>query len=733
MKGRILSLGLIPCFAIPLVPADEAKQKTGPVRVLLFADGPMRDFQLVRHLFVRQAQDKQAPVSVLLQAFEEDEKDQFAPFGGRERILSRFPGFRPEPAGGDPKGGTLTDFDVVIAFDPDWTKVGEDQIRGLRQWLAKGGGLILVGGLVNGHQLAGPRPARLTLVQNLYPVKFPQDFLFRQAQVGLDTSRPYLLRIDAAGEMMGFLRLEDNAVNPLACWDHFFWGAKGRPDAKAKLVRGFHTFVPVESVRRQARVIAWCQGPEETGSEHPFLVTRRHGAGIVVYLNVGETWRFRQFRNAYFDRFWTGLVRFAAAAGQPALSKPGLSVALRPRRGDSVIVEAYLVDGLAKPLPATAKATMHITPPGEKSAPVTIPLNPLPARKWTGWFGASFQAAAVGDYRLLVKAPALAADLSTTVRVQEPEVTQVNLQVSQKSLCWKYQEYVFGLMAVARQSDGPAAATHRQLLEKTLELLPMNKMDELETFLNSLKETNLGGLREARQRSDNLAKRQQELVVLYSKSKNLDDLQLSEKTLELLRPLVAGEENLEQPLAELRALLRSFKEHLEAGRTRVAKGPLAKEERSRLLSRIGDFEHDVPFFREEFRSALAAYLTALASLKENKILPKKISRKEEEIRTLESLLTEKLAEINKTRKELLQVVDSGKETPEHFNRLLLPLIRCDDQLKAVEESLRGKEISLFLWLGEVELGQRRLSAGLLQTYQRQEADLLKSLLEPKKK
>jgi hypothetical protein len=45
----------------------------------------------------------------------------------------------------------------------------------------------------------------------------------------------------------------------------------------------------------------------------PYLVTMRYGKGRTVYLGSGETWRLRQFRASFHERFWTQLTRYAAS------------------------------------------------------------------------------------------------------------------------------------------------------------------------------------------------------------------------------------------------------------------------------------------------------------------------------------------------------------------------------------------------------------------------------------
>ncbi len=82
-----------------------------------------------------------------------------------------------------------------------------------------------------------------------------------------------------------------------------------------ELLRGFYGAYPVDSVKPGATVWATLADPKETmsdGKEVPFLAGQDVGKGRVVYLGSGELLRLRSFRDAFHDRLWTGLIRYAA-------------------------------------------------------------------------------------------------------------------------------------------------------------------------------------------------------------------------------------------------------------------------------------------------------------------------------------------------------------------------------------------------------------------------------------
>ena len=122
-----------------------------PLRVLLFAGGPTRDYQFLRALLVRETDQKRAELSICLQNSRPGEVIQDVP---AERMLLNFPNAirdvdnpNEKP---DDKYYNLMQYDVVVAFDPDWTRLEPDQAALLDTWVHRhGGGLIIVGGPVN--------------------------------------------------------------------------------------------------------------------------------------------------------------------------------------------------------------------------------------------------------------------------------------------------------------------------------------------------------------------------------------------------------------------------------------------------------------------------------------------------------------------------------------------------------------------------------------------------------
>ena len=125
--------------------------------VLLFAGGPMRDYQFLRTLLYR---DRSTTLDVLVQTGKEGMSQE-------GKILDEFPSTRE----------AMYDYDCMVAFDPDWQALSVQQVELLENWVAdQGGGLIVVAGpIYTGAAINGwMQNKAMTPIRNLYPVEFPR-------------------------------------------------------------------------------------------------------------------------------------------------------------------------------------------------------------------------------------------------------------------------------------------------------------------------------------------------------------------------------------------------------------------------------------------------------------------------------------------------------------------------------------------------------------------------------
>lgn len=392
--------------------ADLRVQKK-PLRVLLFASAPTRDYQFIRTMLVREMEKKRAEVAIHLQLppGKTERRTGIVQDVPPERLLPIFPN-RLDAGSDKPdeKLFDLSEYDVILAFDPDWTQLSEEQLRLVARWVDKGGGLVVVGGPINTLQLARPGANRdkLKPMLDLYPVVLKD---IRIEELDRTTTDPWPLVFDAATPDMEFLKLaeDDGKGGPplfLADWHQFF----GRSD-KGLLENGFYNYYPVEMPKAGALVVARFADPRarlKDNTLQPYLVVSDPASGRrVVWIGWGETWRLRKFSEMYFERFWLKLARYAGAGNQGRINKRISLVMGRTFTANKFVeIDAKIDNKGGEPLPKTAKPTVTLKLPAgvpEKEIPTQVPLKPKPGSD--GWFTAKFQVRSPGEYGLELKVP----------------------------------------------------------------------------------------------------------------------------------------------------------------------------------------------------------------------------------------------------------------------------------------------------------------------------------------
>jgi uncharacterized membrane protein len=305
LRAALISCCLV--MASGVLRADHAPRKDKPapgLRVLLFASAPTREYQFLRSLLVRESEGKRVELSILLQPppGQEPRPGQVQDVPA-ERLLTSLP-------------ERLDGYDVIVAFDPDWNRLSAASATALKKWVAnQGGGLLLVAGPINTIQLARKADAdKLGPIRDLYPVT-PEDL--RLTVTDIDTSKPRRLTFPGGAGGRGFLKLDAAGKDALAGWGEFFTGRKqGEAGGDTEPRRGFYSYYPVRSVKEKAVVLAALEDTKarlKDGKDQPFLVTMPIGKGRVVYLTSGETWRLRQQRQTYYERFWLGLLAYVGS------------------------------------------------------------------------------------------------------------------------------------------------------------------------------------------------------------------------------------------------------------------------------------------------------------------------------------------------------------------------------------------------------------------------------------
>lgn len=355
--------------------ASLVKVEDRKLSVLLFASAATREYQFVRSLLVREAEKFE--FSIVLQSAQNGTVQDIDP----KRLLDRFPTvLRARDA--DPNN--LGNYDVVVAFDPDWRyllakedSIGRESSQELlRRWVQEqGGGLVTIAGPVNTFNLV--RDPELAIIQNLYPVIFDDS---PDALHILDRSNrePWALNWDPSASSQPYLDLNDSSSpgNFFEGWNAFFDLQKQGdvPQIDMPSSRGFFSYFPVRQVRAGAQVLARYGDPNRKaqtpqGERQPFFVLSKSVKGNVFYIGSGETYRLRSFSEKYHERFWTKLLR---AMGKRESSRGLLMVSGRHHEGDTVLVEAELLDNDLKPLAADPQSPVVLqvkTPPAARDVP----------------------------------------------------------------------------------------------------------------------------------------------------------------------------------------------------------------------------------------------------------------------------------------------------------------------------------------------------------------------------
>jgi len=298
------------------------------LRVLLFAGAPSYDYQFTQRMFTHLGNAQGAYLSVCVQGSDPKQK----PFPNVQRHLSQLPDrLRTEKNDGESaedRDRNFFNYDVIVAFDPDWTQVPGDTLGLLEKWVAdQGGGLVIIPGPVNTYQLARKaNHEKLKALRSLYPVEVGDS---RIDDIERPGTHMFRLNFTEAASRYEFMRLDERGGAPLAGWETFFT-AGAEPEAKGTPAkRGFHSAYPVKAVKPTAEVLATYADPTTKGSdgkERPYLVAMAHGKGRVLYMGSGETRRLHE-KDRF--RFWIGMCLHAGAealsttaAGLPAVKPP---------------------------------------------------------------------------------------------------------------------------------------------------------------------------------------------------------------------------------------------------------------------------------------------------------------------------------------------------------------------------------------------------------------------------
>ena len=371
-----------------------------PTRILLMAGGPMRDYQFVRNMLYRH---KSIEVDVYLQTATVGTSQE------SNNLLLAFPATREE----------LYEYDVIIAFDPDWDLLPADAPQLINDWVAnEAGGLILVAGDVYTPQFAaldGPMTSndstdRFKPLKELYPVVLSS--YFTATRFDADSSQPWPIDFTNEGKTAGFLQLTDDPVSSALRWKEF---------------PGFFRAYPTSGAKAGATVYARFSDPRTQGEIPILMASQFYGQGRTFYLGSAEMWRLRSTSEDDYDRFWIKTIRDVVQGRLKRGTKHGLLIpeASRVTLGQTVRVRARLLNGQFQPLDVDSVRLEVYEPSGKPMVPAkTLTKDPSRPGEYVG----DFRASQPGSYRLELPIPETREQIVEEITVVLPKLEDENVR-----------------------------------------------------------------------------------------------------------------------------------------------------------------------------------------------------------------------------------------------------------------------------------------------------------------
>lgn len=363
-------------------------------RVLVFAGGPTREYQFVRNLLYR---DRDVESHVLLQSGTNTSSQE------SHKLLKEFPADR----------AALAQYDAILSFDADWTKVPDASVEAMEQWVAEqAGGLMLVAGSVEMPKwiARSSSGARSQILRSLSPVQLEQrgSRLLAAGRVESETAWPLTLTPD--GQQTDFLWLNDDPQTSNRLWESF---------------DGVFSYYAAYELKPGAKALALFSDPTAAidGQKPVYIASQFYGAGRVIFQGGGEMWRIRELGDQYFDRYYTKAVRWVSQGRLLLDSDRGVLLVDREQAllGDQVQVRAVLKDERYQPLIQSEVIARFVDPQGRN---LPLALKPMSDGSQPGVYTGQFPVLLAGEYSLQLQLGGIASTdvLATSVKARVPAI-----------------------------------------------------------------------------------------------------------------------------------------------------------------------------------------------------------------------------------------------------------------------------------------------------------------------
>ncbi len=366
------------------------------MKVLVISSGPMRDYQFVRNALFRHSGVES---DVWLQSVTDENVGMVSQEA--KNLLTKFPTTEAE----------LFEYDVIVAFDPDWSKVSTEQQSFLNRWVSEhSGGLVIVAGEIFTPKLAQD-PDAYRDISVLYPVLLNR--MLPDLQLTQRADEPWPVTLTPEGRATEFLKIADATGNAsVDLWSTF---------------KGIYRSYPVRGVRDGAVVLLEYGNPRartELG-QPPFLASQFYGTGRTIFIGSAETWRLREISSEGHQRFWTSLIREVGQGRRSRGNARGLLLLDRTEvaPGQPVSIRAQLYDARLQPL---VTESVPLTIVDSEGRTMNIPDRLNADGRGAGQYVNSFRPPRSGAYRISVPVPESSDVLQTTIDVVLPNLESQN-------------------------------------------------------------------------------------------------------------------------------------------------------------------------------------------------------------------------------------------------------------------------------------------------------------------
>lgn len=356
-----------------------------PTKVLIVAGGPMRDYVFAKNLLFRH---KSIDTDVWLQT------GKIGISQDADNLLFKFPEKRED----------LFAYDVLLAFDADWTQVTAEQQQWIDDWVSgEGGGIALIAGDAYTYLLSA-EDEKWNKIRTLCPVIIDDSATGTTLRDSAKQAFP--IELTQEGQAADFLKLTDD---PMAepVWNKF---------------SGFYRTQATRGRRGGVTIYAEFTDPLARGIDGPppVIAGQRYGQGNSFYLGSPEFWRLRSMSEEFYDRFWIKLTRKLAEGRSKRGLQRGMFV-MDSREfdlGQTIPVRVRVLNEQFQPLNSPS-FTVDVY--DSQGRPLTPPLVLAQDRFRPAEYTGEFRADLSGRYRLEMEVPGVKDRLKEELQIRLPE------------------------------------------------------------------------------------------------------------------------------------------------------------------------------------------------------------------------------------------------------------------------------------------------------------------------